>query len=117
MQDFVRGNCTMIAAPVQCDVDGIPKGSHFRAPERVSVLLDRSFFSKRLPKNRTHKFIDAGMTFAPGHDRPLSDSQGELSWRTHECRRGFMSWPDRCCLRKRSLARRVVGARWDTIPY
>jgi len=28
MQLFVRGNCTMIAAPVQCDVDGIPKGSH-----------------------------------------------------------------------------------------
>src|SRR5687768_14675485 len=29
MQLFVRGNCTMIAAPVQSDVDGIPKGSHY----------------------------------------------------------------------------------------
>jgi len=28
MQLFVRGYCTMIAAPVQCDIDGIPKGSH-----------------------------------------------------------------------------------------
>src|SRR3954466_1258018 len=28
MQVFVRGDRTMIAAPVQCDVDGIPKGSH-----------------------------------------------------------------------------------------
>ena len=28
MQVFVRGYCTMIAAPVQCDVDGIPKGLH-----------------------------------------------------------------------------------------
>src|SRR5688572_10731997 len=28
MQVFVRGYCTMIAAPVQCDVDGIPKGTH-----------------------------------------------------------------------------------------
>jgi hypothetical protein len=28
MQLFVRGNCTMIAAPIQRDVDGIPKGSH-----------------------------------------------------------------------------------------
>src|SRR5206468_302657 len=28
MQVFVRGNFTMIAAPVQCDVDGIPKGLH-----------------------------------------------------------------------------------------
>jgi hypothetical protein len=28
MQVFVREHFTMIAAPVQCDVDGIPKGSH-----------------------------------------------------------------------------------------
>jgi hypothetical protein len=28
MQRFVRDDCTMIAAPVQGDVDGIPKGSH-----------------------------------------------------------------------------------------
>src|SRR5258706_8996939 len=33
MQLFVRDHCTMIAAPVQCDVDGIPKGSrHGRGP-------------------------------------------------------------------------------------
>src|SRR6202043_4232524 len=29
MQVFVRDHFTMIAAPVQCDVDGIPKGSHY----------------------------------------------------------------------------------------
>src|SRR5688572_10722611 len=29
MQLFVRDYCTMIAAPVQCDVDGVPKGSHY----------------------------------------------------------------------------------------
>ena len=34
MQFFVRGTCTMIAAAVQRDVDGIPKGSHY-------VLLKR----------------------------------------------------------------------------
>jgi len=28
MQVFVRDDCSMIAAPVQCDVDGIPKGLH-----------------------------------------------------------------------------------------
>jgi hypothetical protein len=28
MQVFVRDPYAMIAAPVQCDVDGIPKGSH-----------------------------------------------------------------------------------------
>src|SRR5688500_13910747 len=29
MQVLVRENCSMIAAPVQCDIDGIPKGSHY----------------------------------------------------------------------------------------
>jgi hypothetical protein len=29
MQLFIRGYYTMIAAPVQCDVDGIPKRSHY----------------------------------------------------------------------------------------
>ena len=29
MQVFVCQHCTMIAAPVQCDVDGIPKGAHY----------------------------------------------------------------------------------------
>jgi len=37
MQIFVRRDCTMIAAPVQCDVDGVPKGSHFA---RVPPTLD-----------------------------------------------------------------------------
>src|SRR5574341_1710685 len=33
MHVFVRDHDTMIAAPVQCDVDGIPKGSrHVRVP-------------------------------------------------------------------------------------
>jgi hypothetical protein len=29
MQVFVRDHFAMIAAPVQCDVDGIPKRSHY----------------------------------------------------------------------------------------
>jgi len=29
MQVFVRDECAMIAAPVQCNVDGISKGSHY----------------------------------------------------------------------------------------
>src|SRR5437867_1312708 len=42
MQVFVRGDCTMIAAPVQCDVDGVPKGSHFaRVPPRVHPVSAR----------------------------------------------------------------------------
>jgi hypothetical protein len=38
MQVFVRGYCTMIAAPVQCDVDGIPKGSHYVLLERANQM-------------------------------------------------------------------------------
>jgi hypothetical protein len=48
MQVFVRRDCSVIAAPVQCDVDGVPKGSHFaRVPaakrsetaDKVSMLV------------------------------------------------------------------------------
>src|SRR5262249_7122519 len=35
MQLFVREDRTMIAAPIQCDVDGIPKRSHLA---RVSTM-------------------------------------------------------------------------------
>jgi hypothetical protein len=43
MQVFVRGDCTVIAAAVQCDVDGVPKGSHFaRVPaDGVQTLRSR----------------------------------------------------------------------------
>jgi hypothetical protein len=30
----------MIAAPVQCDVDGIPKGSHYVSVPPIKVSLD-----------------------------------------------------------------------------
>jgi hypothetical protein len=36
MQVFVREHYTMIAAPVQCDAGGIPKGSHYVLPKRAN---------------------------------------------------------------------------------
>src|SRR3989454_11210672 len=42
VQVFVRGGCTMIAAPVQCDVDGVPKRSHYISVSTIKVRL-RSF--------------------------------------------------------------------------
>src|SRR5262249_32076673 len=42
MHVFVRDYCTMIAAPVQGDVDGIPKGSHY-------VFLKRANAYDKLP--------------------------------------------------------------------
>jgi hypothetical protein len=40
---FVRGDGMMIAAPVQCDVDGVPKGSHYvlLKPPNEKKLSDR----------------------------------------------------------------------------
>jgi hypothetical protein len=51
MQFFVRDYCTMITAPVQRDVDGISKGSHFvRVPltvqRRKPCTLPLARFSK-----------------------------------------------------------------------
>ena len=43
MQLFVGDNCTMIAAPIQCDVDGIAKGSHY-------VFLKRANGRTTLPR-------------------------------------------------------------------
>ena len=37
MQVFVRWYYTMIAAPVQCDVDGIPKGWHYARVPPMAV--------------------------------------------------------------------------------
>src|SRR5262249_13177577 len=45
MQVFVRKYCTMIAAPVQCDIDGIPKGSHYVLLNRLtSIKLQRAIY-------------------------------------------------------------------------
>jgi hypothetical protein len=47
MQVFAGENYTMIAAAVQCDVDGIPKGSHYASlpptgqTDKVSLLQAR----------------------------------------------------------------------------
>src|SRR5215475_10392373 len=55
MQVFVRDHCTMIAAPVQRDVDGIPKGSHYVLLKRANVHVERppSGESTRVPASPT----------------------------------------------------------------
>jgi hypothetical protein len=47
MQVFVRGDCTMIAAPVQCDVDGVPKGSHFARVPPMGYTGDGAAVGRR----------------------------------------------------------------------
>jgi hypothetical protein len=39
MQVFVRDSFPMIAAPVQCDVDGIPEGSHCASVPPIKAKL------------------------------------------------------------------------------
>src|SRR6266446_2841868 len=52
---IVRGHCTMIAAPVQCDVDGIPKGSHY-----VTVSRDQAKVAQARVVVRTHATSSSG---------------------------------------------------------
>src|SRR5206468_12527532 len=50
MQVFVRDPLTMIAAAVQCDVDGIPKGSHYvRVPLQSAVAIAIVSFTVTAP--------------------------------------------------------------------
>jgi hypothetical protein len=68
MQVFVREHCTMIAAPVQCDVDGIPKGSHY-------VMLNPS----QSPRHR--RFCAASANFVtPGALPRLRGRRGRHPW-------------------------------------
>jgi len=56
MQLFVRGNCTMIAAPVQSDVDGIPKWSHYVLLKRPNAAV--SSRGKRMhARGRLHRVV------------------------------------------------------------
>src|SRR5207248_5286397 len=49
MQVFVREHCTMIAAAVQCDVDGIPKASHYGGSHSSSLFPSRSRTQANFP--------------------------------------------------------------------
>src|SRR5262249_7874178 len=58
---FVREHDTMIAAPVQCDVDGIPKGSHYVLLKRAQLLGGHQNFPRMESFDivvATHKKID-----------------------------------------------------------
>jgi hypothetical protein len=54
MQVFVREHFAMIAAPVQRDVDGIPKGSH---DVSVAPIEGESAWEAEFPPKRPHAWI------------------------------------------------------------
>jgi hypothetical protein len=56
MQLFVRDYCTVIAAPVQCDVDGIPKGSHYAKSSANGVAEHAMSFTP--PSSNPDSFND-----------------------------------------------------------
>jgi hypothetical protein len=47
MQVFVREHCTMIAAPVQCNIDGIPKRSHYATVPPIPVATYIEILKRR----------------------------------------------------------------------
>ena len=67
MQIFVRGYCTMIAAPVQCDVDGIPQGArHVRVPIAMGPPNEsRTSCGLRRPQTRQTDTFTSGRRGAP----------------------------------------------------
>ena len=52
MQLFVRGYCTMIAAPVRGDVDGIPKRAHYLS------VIEEDFMRSPGKKRLTYRILD-----------------------------------------------------------
>ena len=57
MDVFVRDAFTMIAAPVQCDVDGISKGSHH---VRVPIAIGENLVGAFAPECLTETKLTAG---------------------------------------------------------
>jgi hypothetical protein len=66
MHVFVRDHYTMIAAPVQCDVDGVPKRSH-------NVLLKRA---NSISAERRNAANTASGAVYPGEAAPKSSPLG-----------------------------------------
>src|SRR5262245_42001455 len=57
MYVFVRDHFTMIAAPVQCDVDRIPKGSHcVRVPPTILNLTYPTYLHRSIEPEHTPPF-------------------------------------------------------------
>src|SRR5262249_1808758 len=70
---FVRDHHTMIAAPVQCDVDGIPKGSHY---VRVPIAIRQG---NQLELDCNLQSISASkIHFAARHCRTSTTTHGKI---------------------------------------
>src|SRR4030095_6050170 len=57
MYVFVRDHCTMIAAPVQCDVDGISKGSHDGSVPPMRVRLVETTLPTCTRRDAPEKYV------------------------------------------------------------
>src|SRR5499427_7507462 len=95
MHVFVRGDCTMIAAPVQCDIDGVPKGSHFG---RVALLPETSYPAspdvKRFRAARWWSRHSTGLTAAIRRVAPALTTAAEGQARCFSVCRSA-AWPRR----------------------
>jgi hypothetical protein len=83
MQVFVRDHFPMIAAPVQCDVDGIPKGSHCvsvspieaRLSFALHALLPRRFRFTRLGEGGVGNLDLAASLIVRDHEASARDTR------------------------------------------
>jgi hypothetical protein len=88
----------MVAAPVQCDVDGIPKGSHYVLVKRANLLLDGNFFSKpgifkeTFSKRAIHPIfiIVPGCALKLGNQRKQNTAIGRLEAGRRQVRENYL---------------------------
>jgi hypothetical protein len=96
MQFFVREHCTMIAAPVQCDVGGIPKGSHCVSvtptgwTNKLAKIDIALAGSESLQQRRT--------VLVEGIDRDVRDRVVDVPVRVLNCSIDFRTFTVRFCI-------------------
>jgi len=77
MQVLVHEHCTMIAAPVQCDVYGIPKGSHYARVPRMGSLAMRAVDPAKTPASAVSGAHTASPAAGPHYAPPLQTGMND----------------------------------------
>jgi len=91
MQFFVRDPYTMIAAPVQGDVDGIPKRSHYCKSIADGVASKVNSLRARLSKIE-RRVRDGGVDQTPIVARELIEEREFVNNRAARARQSYVNW-------------------------
>jgi hypothetical protein len=83
MQFFVRGDCPVIAAPIHCDIDGVPKGSHV-ANSTAAAGFGICVCSDKNTQVQVLQRTERSRPMAPGRSRDdHPDSKTTNTWTCH----------------------------------